>query len=216
MGNEIPKPYLKLGGRTILEWTIDRFVGLPVVRQIVIATNKAFLGEAESLLSGFEKKVPFGIRIVEGGAERQDSVARALRFVTDVDLVAVHDAARPLVKGTHILQCSETALACGGAVLGIPVADTIKESDEQGYVKSTPDRSQLWQCQTPQIFPLGILKKAFEYAEHTGFRGTDDAALVEHMGGTVRMVHGDASNIKITYPFDMLIAKTLIEQEKRK
>ncbi|HKI45005.1 MAG TPA: 2-C-methyl-D-erythritol 4-phosphate cytidylyltransferase, partial [Balneolales bacterium] len=151
--------------------------------------------------------------IIEGGSDRQESVERGLEFVDDVDLVAVHDAVRPFVTASQIAECCKTAEEYGGAVLGIPARDTIKECDGDRFVKSTPDRAKLWQCQTPQIFRFHIFKKAFQYANDTGFRGTDDASIVEHMGGVVRMVQGDASNIKITYPQDMIFAEILMEQE---
>jgi len=215
MESDVPKPFLKIGGRTILEWTVSRFASIPYVREVIIATGPDSIDHVRSILEPdpvFETKM---LHVVEGGADRQESVGKGLAVVGDVDLVAVHDAVRPFVKLQHIDQCCDTALECGGAVLGIPARDTIKECDEDGYVHETPDRSRLWQCQTPQVFPVKVLREAFRIAEETGFKGTDDASLVEHMGGVVRMVQGDASNIKVTYPQDMIFAEILIERQKR-
>ena len=216
MKSEVPKPYLQIGGRTILEWTVSRFLQSTNIRQVIVATGAGYIEEANRLLSSSSLSSRKALHIIEGGSDRQESVEKALEFVDEVDLVAVHDAVRPFVTGSQIAECCKTAEKYGGAVLGIPARDTIKECDGDGFVRSTPDRSRLWQCQTPQIFRFQILKKAFRYANDTGFRGTDDASIVEHMGGVVRMVQGDASNIKITYPQDMIFAKILIEQENKR
>ena len=216
MKSEVPKPYMQIGGQTILEWTVSRFSELSFVRQVIVATGSDYVERADQLLRSDPSLKSKSLRIVEGGADRQESVGKGLGFVEDADLVAVHDAVRPFVTAQQIKQCCDTALKCGGAVLGIPARDTIKECDEDGFVQSTPDRSKLWQCQTPQVFQLSLFKKAFQHSLDTGFRGTDDASLVEHMGGNVRMVQGDASNIKITYPQDMIFAEILIEREGKK
>ena len=215
MQSEIPKPYLKIGGKTILEWTVSRFSQLPDVRQIIVATGAGYIEEANQLLTYDPYFTTKTLHVIEGGSDRQESVENALAHVFGVELVAVHDAVRPFVTAAQIAECCKTAVNYGGAVLGIPARDTIKECDRKGFVKSTPDRSSLWQCQTPQVFKVDVFKEAFRHAKDTGFRGTDDASIVEHMGGVVRMVQGDASNIKITYPQDMIFAEILIERENK-
>ncbi len=214
MKSEVPKPFLKIGGRTILEWTVSRFSSLSYVRQVIVVTGPESIERAKRLLEQDHDLGTVELHVLEGGSDRQESVGKGLAVVKDVDLVAVHDAVRPFVKIQYIDQCCHIALECGGAVLGIPARDTIKECDKNGYVRKTPDRSRLWQCQTPQIFPLKVFMEAFRKSQETGFKGTDDASLVEHMRRSVRMVEGDASNIKITYPQDMILAEMLIERQK--
>ena len=132
----------------------------------------------------------------------------------EIELVAVHDAVRPFVSVENILQCISVAEQVGGAVLGVPAKDTIKKVNSEGVIVETPKRAQLWQAQTPQIFQKALLGKAYDIAIKEGFFGTDDSSLVEHIGGKVKMVEGDRSNLKITYPIDLKIAELLIQEEQ--
>lgn len=154
------------------------------------------------------------MRVVEGAEERQYSIANALKVLhMDAQLVAVHDAVRPFVKPAHILKCCELARKSGGAVLGVPAKDTIKMADGNGVITSTPARKNLWQAQTPQVFKKELLLKAYELALAEGFFGTDDASLVERIGGKMQMVEGDRENLKITYPVDLKIAELILSNK---
>lgn len=213
MQKETPKPYLQLSGRTILEHTIRRFLPLDGLRQVIIATSEEYLETAERIL---DSMLPQNImrKCLIGGSERQDSIFNALSEVSDVELVIVHDAVRPFVCLEHIKNCCKTANEFGGAVLGIPAKDTIKKVDERQTILETPSRKFLWQTQTPQVFRKELILEAYQKAREDDFTGTDDASLVERLGTPVKMVKGDQSNFKITYPLDLELAELLIKKEQ--
>lgn len=212
MGGEIPKPFLKLGDRTILEWTLSRFLASPLVGQIIVATSPDWMNEIRKLMDGLNPSVD--TQVVEGGTERQFSIYNALQYVNeDLSLVAVHDAVRPFIRKELIRKCCEIAEQKGGAVVGVPAKDTIKKVDAEQVIESTPDRSFLWQAQTPQVFQKELLMRAYESALKDHFLGTDDASLVERIGGVIHMVEGDRENLKITYPVDLKIAELIAEND---
>lgn len=209
---DTPKPYVKVAGRTILEHTLNRFSGLGMLRHIVVPTSPEFKSEAKGILT---KAVPQGIsfKVITGGQERQHSIFNALKFIGESDMVIVHDAVRPFVQTVHIEKCCEAALEVGAAILGVPAKDTIKKIDNQNLIKSTPTRKFLWQAQTPQVFRSEVIVEAYEKAFEDHFIGTDDASLVERLGIPVKMVEGDRSNFKITYPLDLELAELLLERK---
>jgi 2-C-methyl-D-erythritol 4-phosphate cytidylyltransferase len=207
-----PKPFIRLGDRTILEHTLNRFLPLKGLREIIVATSEEFIDQVNLMLDEISSENATTACVV-GGKERQHSIYNALQVVSGVDLVMVHDAVRPFVKLAHIKACCRAAIQVGGAVLGVPVKDTIKRVDDKNVIRETPSRKYLWQTQTPQIFRGEILKEAYSKAFRDDFLGTDDASLVERMGGTVKMVEGERSNFKITYPLDLELAQLLITKE---
>jgi len=206
-----PKPFFKLSGRTILEHTIRRFMPLDGLQQILVATSEEFLDRTRIILDEITPQNINAVCLI-GGDERQHSIHNALKKVGNVELVMVHDAVRPFVRLEHIQKCCESAVKDGGAVLGVPVKDTIKRVDDRRVIQETPSRKNLWQTQTPQIFRKDLLVEAYEKAYQHNFLGTDDASLVERLGVNIRMVEGDRSNFKITYPLDLKLAQLLIEQ----
>ncbi|SMO96077.1 2-C-methyl-D-erythritol 4-phosphate cytidylyltransferase [Gracilimonas mengyeensis] len=213
MGADIPKPFLELGGRCILEHTISRFLNVRDIHQIVIAASSNYLPRIESLFKNFEE-ASVSYLAVEGGSERQYSIYNALQVIKDeVELVAVHDAVRPFIRSSLIEKCCEVASKVGGGVIGVPAKDTIKQVDEGRNITATPDRSKLWQAQTPQIFQKELLIKAYNSALADDFVGTDDASLVERIGGNVQMVEGDRKNLKITYPIDLKVAELILNNQ---
>lgn len=211
MQKEIPKPYLQLGDYSILEYTIGRFLSLDGLQQVIIATSESYLDEARKILADTLPESIEG-QCLAGGETRQDSIYKGLQKVGESELVIVHDAVRPFVKTHHIEQCCQEAAQYGAAILGVPAKDTIKRIDDDRVVQETPPRKYLWQTQTPQVFRKSLLVKAYESARKTSFIGTDDSSLVERLGEEVRMVKGDRSNFKITYPLDLQLAKLLIEK----
>lgn len=212
MGSAIPKPFIKVGEKSILEHTISRFVEFPEVVQIIVATSESYIQEIKEMVEGLQTKVQFDV--VEGGSERQFSIYNALRFISeDIDLVAVHDAVRPFVRVKLIEECCRVAEKTGGAVLGVPAKDTIKKVNSSLSIEETPNRSFLWQAQTPQIFQRQLLVDAYESAIEDGYVGTDDASLVERINGEIRMVEGDRENLKITYPVDLKIAELILGKQ---
>ena len=200
------KPFIKLDGKTILEYTLRRFFSLDGLKQVIVSSSSDYLEEAETIL---EKCIPSGVNYtcVEGGSERQHSIYNALGIIKNAELVIVHDAVRPFVSPSHIAECCNEAESMGAAVLGIPCKDTIKRINNDQIVEETPDRKYLWQVQTPQVFKLSLLKKAYSLAAEKDFVGTDDASLVEWMGKPVKMVKGSPRNIKLTYPHDLEVAR---------
>lgn len=213
MGADVPKPLIELGGKTILEHTITRFLEVSEVIQIIIATPEAYVKKISALVSVMSSEVNF--LVIEGGSERQFSIYNALLKVDEgADLVAVHDAVRPFIRSALIEKCMEVASQYDGAIIGVPAKDTIKRVNEDNVIQETPKRSLLWQAQTPQIFKKKVLQKAYEDAIDHNFVATDDASLVERIGGEVRMVEGDRENLKITYPVDLKVAELMLNYRK--
>jgi len=212
LNRETPKPYLEISGKTILEHTLLRFLGLENLRQVIVATSPQYISRAEEVL---QQVLPETIlfHVIEGGAERQHSIFNTLKFVDDEHLVIVHDAVRPFVKPEHIESCCKAAMETGASVLGVPAKDTIKQIDKDRIILKTPSRSFLWQAQTPQVFKKEIMQEAYQRAFEENFIGTDDASLVERLGYPVKMVEGDRSNFKITYPLDLKLAKLLLDTD---
>lgn len=211
MQKETPKPYLQLGDGSIIEHTIRRFLGLEGLQQVIIATSEAYVDKAQNMLANILPNSVEG-RCLEGGETRQDSIFKALNKVSTVDLVIVHDAVRPFVKLQYVEECCSQAARYGAAVLGVPAKDTIKRIDEDNVVQETPPRKYLWQTQTPQVFQRSLLHEAYESARKENYIGTDDSSLVERLGEKVKMVQGDRSNFKITYPLDLQLAELLIKE----
>ena len=212
MGNSVPKPYLKLGNKTILEHTLRAFSGVTGLGEVIVSTSDEFFEPTKEML----KRVYPDLRteVVIGGTERQHSIRNALNKVSNKSgLIAVHDAVRPFVALTDIEQSVSEARRWGGAVLAVPVRDTIKVAGSEQEVINTPDRTSLWQAQTPQVFWAALLREAYHHAAEQEFTGSDDSTLVEAVGGKVVLVKGSERNFKITYPLDLQIAEFLIHKE---
>lgn len=209
MGTSIPKPFIKVNGKTILEYTVGKFAELPFVEQIVISVGKESIAKVQQI---FPKNRTHGgkIQCVEGGKERQDSVIKALAYLDNPDLVAIHDAVRPLVTSGTIRKCCDVAYKRGAAVTGIPVKDTLKSVDTDERIRETMDRNNIWQAQTPQVFNLSLYRRAVAYSEKTHLRVTDDAGFIEALGEPVYMVKGESMNLKLTYPEDLPLIRTLL------
>lgn len=148
---------------------------------------------------------------VVGAASRSESVRNALAALPDADIVVIHDAARPLVTRELVEQCiAEVRAGADGAIAAAPITDTIKEAGEDRRVVRTLDRSRLWSIQTPQAFRADVLRRALDEAGAAVATATDDAALVEALGGSVRIVEAPPENIKITWPRDLALAESLL------
>ncbi|HET6528749.1 MAG TPA: 2-C-methyl-D-erythritol 4-phosphate cytidylyltransferase [Balneolaceae bacterium] len=213
LGEQIPKSFIKLSGCPILAHTLRRFLPLKGLVQIIIATSEDFLSEARQIL---KTEAPESIKTsaIAGGKERQHSIGNALNELLEADLVIIHDAVRPFVKLNHIDACCKAASETGAALLGVPAKNTIKEIDDEHFIRRTPDRESLWQAQTPQVFKKQLIVEAYRQAMNENYIGTDDASLVEKLGQKVKMIKGDPSNFKITYPVDLQLARLLIEEQE--
>lgn len=208
MGAGINKQYLLVAGIPIVAHTIAVFDSSPLVDEIYVISPLDEIPYCRSEVvdaHGFAK-----VRaIVPGGAERQHSVLNGLRAVVspaDDDVVLIHDGVRPFVTKEIIERAIETARQTDGALVAVPVKDTIKVIVD-GTIRETPPRENLWQAQTPQAFRYGVIRDAHERAATDGFLGTDDTSLVERLGKEVKVVMGDYRNIKITTPEDLILAE---------
>jgi 2-C-methyl-D-erythritol 4-phosphate cytidylyltransferase len=201
------KPFAPLAGRAVWMHAAERFVNRPDVRQLILvvaAEDRAPFDEK------FAANVAFlGLEIVEGGAERADSVQNALAAVSDqVEYVAVHDAARPCVADKWIDAVFAAASRTGAAILATPVLETLKRADGQ-RITETLDRRGLWLAQTPQVFARQVLVDAF--ARRASYPATDDAELVQRLGHPVEIVPGSLLNLKITTREDLKLAEHIVK-----
>ena len=213
MGGQMPKTLLALAGTPILLRTLRAFEATSAIREIVAVVAADCIEPVRALL-GAAGSWSLPVKLMPGGAERQDSVAAGLEVLAaDFDLVAVHDGARPFVQPIHIRAVIDAAAVSGAALLAVPSRDTAKLVDGNGIVTSTPPRDTVWLAQTPQVFRLSLLREAHEQARHDGVVATDDAALVERLGHPVRVVHGDAANVKITTPDDLRWAEWYLQSQ---
>lgn len=200
----VRKQYMELGGTPVLLHALRPFLEHPDVHWVVVALPAEDMASPPLFL-------PEGVRVVAGGAERGDSVRLALEAVpASADIVLIHDAARPLLERDVVDRAIEAAAGGVGAVAAVPVSDTLKQVDADGFVRATVERAGLWRAQTPQAFPRRMIVDAYARAKADGVAVTDDAALVEHYGGRVKVVHGSARNLKVTTPEDLRIAGRLL------
>jgi 2-C-methyl-D-erythritol 4-phosphate cytidylyltransferase len=198
----IKKPYLELAGEPILRHALRPFLA----RTDVVAVVVALAAEDASAPPPWLASLDHRIRLLAGGATRSESVRRALAGLPEeVDVIVVHDAARPLLTDDVLERCLRLAAQGKGAVAGMRVVDTLKEVDGDGRVTGTRDRARLWQAQTPQAFPAALARAAYGAMDEDG--ATDDAALVERIGGEVVMVESSARNLKVTCPEDLALAE---------
>ena len=203
------KQYQMIGQKTVLEHTVLRLNQLPLQGYVLAIGLDDDV--AQSLPFTHIEKAHF----CEGGAERVDSVLNALNYLSTIadadDWVFVHDAARPCVTQDCLFKLFDTAIQSNtGAILAIPVRDTLKRVILAQDIQETVDRSQLWQAQTPQIAKLGVLKKAIEHALEAQALITDEASALEFVGEKVQVVQGRSDNIKITYPDDLELARLIL------
>jgi 2-C-methyl-D-erythritol 4-phosphate cytidylyltransferase len=205
------KVFLEVGGEPLLARSLRPFLRIPEVEAVAVALPPAEVASPPAWLRDLDTR----IRLVEGGESRLHSVRNALEALPGgVEVVLVHDAARPLVTGGIIRRCIGGVRDGTGAVAGWPVVDTLKSVDDGGYVTGTPDRSGLWRAQTPQAFLREALLAAYRRAVEEGWEATDDAAVFARDGGRVRMVEGSPWNLKVTHPQDLEAAKRLLGLEE--
>ena len=196
-----PKQFLCIGGKTILEKTVDKFRRSSLVDEIIVVTAQDYLEQTEELFRGFSKSMS----IISGGERRQDSVANALKLlrqkkVSDDDIVLIHDGVRPYIELDIIASVTKEASEAGAAIPCIMPKDTIRDIN-----KGTLERSDLRCVQTPQGFSAGLLMDAYANAFTDGGDFTDDAGVVEAFGHKVSLVKGSEDNIKITTPEDVVL-----------
>lgn len=207
MGADCPKQYLPLAGKTIVARTLLRLQAALPEAQLVLC-----LDDDDAWFT--VEQVPFARwQRVAGGAERMDSVLNALRAMpaNEHDVVLVHDVARPCVTPQDVRALANAAANnADGALLAMPVADTMKRATPDGSCARTEPREGLWHALTPQGFAYGLLRRALEKAQASGARVTDEASAVEALGGRPRLVSGRRDNLKVTHPDDLALATAIL------
>ncbi len=218
MAGPQPKQFLELDGVPILVHSLRAFAAVPRVTAIYVAVRKAETERTQAQIAehGFAERV----HVVEGGDNRQESVAHALAALAagEDDIVLVHDAVRPLIDAATIERTIDAVAEHGAAIVGMPAVDTIKQVERTAHgalVTSTIPREFVVLAQTPQGFRYGLLQSAFAEATADGFVGTDEASVVERAGHAVAVVHGSAVNLKITQPGDLELAEFYLRQRQR-
>ena len=207
LGADVPKAFVPLGGATLLARSLRIVAEVPSASEVVVTVPAGMEAAAREEVKRVGLALP--VKIVAGGAERQDSVRIALSFTSaESELVAIHDAARPFANPAMFQASLEEAVRVGGAIVAVPLADTLKRVDQQKIIETIP-RAGLWQAQTPQAFRRRLLIDAHEKALREGLIATDDADLVERMGGTVAIVNGSPLNLKITTAEDLRLAEAI-------
>ena len=209
MNMGINKQFIKLEGKEIIAYTIEKFYNNSNIEDIVVVVKE---DDSEFFKKEILDKYNFkNVKIAYGGKERQDSVYNGLKLLDEkCDVVLIHDGARPFVSDKIIDKSIEEAKEHKAIVVGVPVKDTIKVIDNDKNIVDTPNRSVLWAVQTPQTFDYNILIDAYKDAFKNKFYGTDDAMLVERIGYKVKMLEGSYNNIKITTQEDLNIGSQIL------
>lgn len=215
MRADIPKQYLKLGDRTVLEHSLAALCAIEPLAGIVVA-----VATDDPFWPGLHAGSACPVTVAPGGEERADSVLNALQVLrgraADDDWVLVHDAARPCVRGEDLRRLvAELRDEPVGGLLAVPVRDTMKQATDDGRCAATVDRSRLWHALTPQMFRLGALRDALIAARTADARITDDASAMERAGQRPRLIEGHADNIKITRPEDLALAEFYLRRQGR-
>ena len=214
-GGAMLKQYLPVCGKPVLAHSIRVFQFHPVVSSItvVLAEDDQWFESAVGLLAA-------NVNTVTGGETRAQSVRNGLRFIADnyssTDWVLVHDAARPCLSASRLEKFLEQGLeSVHGAILAVPVGDTLKRAGDSQEIVATVDRSGLWAAQTPQLFRVGVLADAIDHAQEAGCRLTDEASAMEYVGIKPLLVMGSSANIKITHSSDLAIAEALLARKEQ-
>ena len=211
MNSQIQKQFLELGGYPVLYYALRCFQESPLITEIILVTGKENVSYCEKEVVekyGFSKVSA----VTAGGKERYDSVYAGLLACGSCDYVFIHDGARPFIDAGILERGLEGAKKTGACVVGMPSKDTVKIADADGFVAETPNRSCVWNIQTPQIFSYKIIREAHESIRKKDMSAiTDDAMVVEQEAGIkVNLVEGSYQNIKLTTPEDLLIAEAFL------
>lgn len=212
MGTEIPKQFQHIHGKPVLYYSLQAFQTHAGIDEIVLVMSKEYETYCkEEILEKYNiTKVS---AIVEGGAERYDSVMAGLAVCRDCSYVLIHDGARPCLTKEIIDRCLASVREYDACIVGMPSKDTIKIADDQGFVSVTPPRKNVWNIQTPQVFSYELIYDAYKQMAARGMAGvTDDAMVVELLNAAkIRLIEGSYENIKVTTPEDIKILENLLK-----
>lgn len=204
MQSETPKQFIQLADKPIARYSFDLFLSLPEIDEIVVVCAPPY---HELFKASTTKSVVFALP----GNRRQDSVYNGLIKTSPTsDLICVHDSARPFIDEAIVKRTLEAGHQNGAATTGMPIKFTVKERDHQNFVRSTPDRSMIWEIQTPQVIQRDLLLEGFRHAHKHNLTVTDDVSLVELLGKNVKLVEGSHTNLKVTVSEDLAIAVNLL------
>lgn len=222
MGEEKGKLRIELEGKSIIQWTLEKFLPSPYIDEFILVIRKEDRSYFEKLLANLHEEYRCEdkkIKLVDGGRTRSESSFNGLKAVDGKsDLVLIHDGARPFVKRNIVDKAIEEMAnlkikvsKIDGLIVCVPTIDTIKRVGKDKLVEETPQRNFLYNVQTPQIFDKNKLKEVYERSFTDGISSTDDSYLMEHYGYKIKVLEGDYSNIKITTREDLIFAKALRE-----
>jgi 2-C-methyl-D-erythritol 4-phosphate cytidylyltransferase len=204
----IPKQYLSIGGKQMAHHSMDVFLSIPEITEIIIVCEEQYRANFEAY-NGSHTPISFA----SPGKRRQDSVYSGLQAVCNHNqLICIHDSARPLVDRATVYRVIHAAHLDGAAIAAMPLKFTVKEVSSNNYVQKTLDRSCLWEIQTPQAASFKLLQEGFRKANQENITVTDDASLIELTGNPIKVVEGSYANLKITTTEDLLIAETLMKE----
>lgn len=213
LNDPLKKQYHLVVGMPIVVHTLRVFDGCRLIDDILLVVAEEDLEFCRTEIipcAKLEKK----ITLVPGGPQRQDSVYNGLQKIDAHDsIVVIHDGVRPFVTRDQLEACINEARVHGACILGVPAYDTLKRVTAKRNIVKTVDRENIWFAQTPQAFRCDLIKRAHERARQQGFIATDDAALIEQIGGKVKIIPGSRNNIKITHPEDLKLARILLERQ---
>lgn len=215
-GGTVPKQFLKICGKPLVWWSLSTFNKLKIISEIVLVIPRGYLRRTEQMAAGWN--LPKLKRIITGGTLRVDSVYKGVAALSgDVDVILVHDGARPLISAKLVESVADAAAAYGVALPGLPVGDTLKETGPDLWVKKTFPRKGLWSVQTPQAFSRNAVARIFNKNENLRDLHkdvTDDVQLAERKGVPVKIVPGSPFNIKVTYPDDVKLCSAILKAEQ--
>lgn len=212
-----PKQYLPFAQSTVIETTVNQLLDFDRIEGVILVLNSQ-----DSYWESCDFKHDKPVHIAIGAAERSGSVLNGLKKLSQqVDInaddvwVMIHDAVRPCITHDDLnLLCDEAAACKDGLFLAHPVADTLKQVNEQGQCMATVDRECLWRAFTPQVFPFELIRSALEAVMQDCVAVTDDVSAVQHLGYQPKVIMGRSDNIKLTYPQDISIAETILQNQK--
>lgn len=204
------KQFALLAGRPVVDWAIEALATHPQIDELIIVLPD------ESRADEIKAQWPKVKAVVKGGKQRQDSVSRGLEAISpEMEIVLVHDGVRPLVSAELITRIIEATQKEGAAVPAVPIEDTVKMIDGE-FIVRTVNREQLVRVQTPQGFKKNLLQRAFCQAQEDGYYASDEASLIERIGGRVKIIPGERKNIKITTPEDLKMAEVWLNESRHR
>ena len=211
MGADRNKLLLEIAGRPILAWTLNAILQAESIDWVGIVGQPRDKEMIFSIIESYPQEIAW----IDGGSTRQESVQLGLAGLpAEAEFVLIHDGARCLVKSSLVNKCAQAVIRGDAVIAASPVTDTIKRVNSQGLILDTPPRSDLWSAQTPQGFSVAQLREAHKKALANGWTVTDDASLYERLGLPVKILNAGPSNIKVTTPFDLLVAEAFLSTKE--